>query len=232
MRSTPAEPTQLWNRGLRFGALLDFMRGPGSSIDESFSTTQVVIEVVKPWTQGKRASGDGCRGIEMFDDKDVGPAELFISHAWGGPFFDIVYSLRDSGLSENVYIWLDVLAVQQHQGSREEQKENSSDLNFDAVVRKCRALVQVMSENPEVSALDFEECFEGRAPELSQKAREMLPPFRIGASQSSRLRSKTTFQYLWQPMPKEMNSRRCRSLLTWRRPRHDSTQTPSASWIK
>merc|ERR1719464_960276 len=68
-------------------------------------------------TPGGKSS---LRYCELLDEKDVGVAEVFISHAWKQPFTtipDILVCGRALGfMNRSVFVWLDCFVVHQHPG--------------------------------------------------------------------------------------------------------------------
>ena len=71
--------------------------------------------------------------IPLLDPADVGEADIFASHTWGGLFWDLVAAILHV-CSEDMFVWVDIFAVRQWPG-------NVADLDFRGVIRGCTALV-------------------------------------------------------------------------------------------
>jgi hypothetical protein len=113
-------------------------------------TWQVVREVILPATVANRSRYFDL--IQRDHPKECGPPDVFISHAWSAKWGALVGAASYGSLTGDRRIWIDALAVRQWPGS-------SGDLNFGAVARRCRALVQVLShevlEESNLNALDL-----------------------------------------------------------------------------
>ena len=73
----------------------------------------------------------------------TGPATVFMSHCWGGKWGDLV-AAACAGAEPDRKLWLDTFAVRQWPG-------NSRDLNFRAVIRRCRAVVVAVAPLPDTA---------------------------------------------------------------------------------
>ena len=99
----------------------------GRSFLENKTTTEICNEFVKPFTTGssrsccfsRRGSSSGISYCELLRQKKShnisSVANVFISHAWGGIFLDLVdtleYHFRDE---PNIFIWCDIFSNNQH----------------------------------------------------------------------------------------------------------------------
>ena len=92
--------------------------------------------MVKPATEGER-----CRFADLAELRPfTAPATVFVSHAWGGQWGDLVGACASGGRGDRV-VWLDVLAVRQWPG-------NSGDLDFRGVVKRCKAFIVAATPIP------------------------------------------------------------------------------------
>jgi hypothetical protein len=75
-----------------------------------------------------------CRYAHLDEMKEyVGPADVFISHPWGGKWGDVVLAACH-GASKQRMVWIDLFAVRQWPGK-------DLDLNFRGMLGKCKALI-------------------------------------------------------------------------------------------
>ncbi|GLI70609.1 hypothetical protein VaNZ11_015539, partial [Volvox africanus] len=97
--------------------LLEFAR----EIPDEWRTGQVVQELIKAFTAERQS-----RFTDMVPGRHVKRPDYFISHKWDSPFHYLVRSVRDylsGAVPGEVYVWLDIFAVNQHPG-----KEQDDDL--------------------------------------------------------------------------------------------------------
>ena len=73
----------------------------------------------------------------------TGLATVFMSHCWGGLWGDLV-AAACAGAEPGRFVWIDTLAVRQWPG-------NSMDLDFRAVIRRCRAVVVAVAPLPDTA---------------------------------------------------------------------------------
>ena len=73
----------------------------------------------------------------------TGRATVFMSHCWGGKWGDLV-AAACAGAEPGRKVWIDTLAVRQWPG-------NSMDLDFRAVIRRCRAVVVAVAPLPDTA---------------------------------------------------------------------------------
>jgi hypothetical protein len=144
-------------RGIRVGYLKSF-----ASRDDciGLTTAQVVEQVVKPATQHLR-----CRWVEREEVVHaVGRATVYVSHAWGAAFADLVAGITFV-LDDDAVVWLDIFSVRQWPG-------NVGDLGFECVIRDTHALVLCVSHQASVADLPLERVLSGSAsvPEDAQKS--------------------------------------------------------------
>lgn len=101
-------------------------------------TWRVVQDVVVPETKER-----GCRYTELpavAASGAVGPAQLFVSHAWGAAWGSLVAAVAE-GASPDRRVWVDIFAVAQHTGDR----KTADLLALEAVVQASAALLLVVS---------------------------------------------------------------------------------------
>lgn len=114
------DTTELCNRGLSIHFLQWFVKEYG--IDKQKTIGQVMSELVKAPTEKR-----GCNYCEFVDHlwdgegrPAVGKAEYFVSHCWGDTFQKLMEQLllfyRHKGTSGTVYFWIDIFAINQHEG--------------------------------------------------------------------------------------------------------------------
>ena len=100
-------------------------------------TWQVQRNVIKPATAETK-----CRFTEL-EGSDVGPSDVFISHTWGAPWGNLVAAVA-AVCAPTTRVWCDLFAVRQW-------PNNSMDLEFGGVVRRCKAFLLVCSPSSEVA---------------------------------------------------------------------------------
>eukprot|EP00218_Dolichomastix_sp_CCMP3274_P000811 CAMPEP_0170162468 /NCGR_PEP_ID=MMETSP0033_2-20121228/77100_1 /TAXON_ID=195969 /ORGANISM="Dolichomastix tenuilepis, Strain CCMP3274" /LENGTH=908 /DNA_ID=CAMNT_0010400093 /DNA_START=69 /DNA_END=2793 /DNA_ORIENTATION=+ len=142
-----AHSERLWGRGgVSLRSLVELSDRYGLW---GWTTERVVREFVRP----KCAAHGRCRFVELPDmAAHVGPADLFISHVWRGSWGDMIAGLQDA--APECYVWLDVFAVRQFPGNGAEAPPALGaprDVDFEAVVGRCRALVVFTATCPEIS---------------------------------------------------------------------------------
>ncbi|GFR45284.1 hypothetical protein Agub_g6392, partial [Astrephomene gubernaculifera] len=100
--------------------LLEFAR----EIPDEWRTGQVVQELIKGFTVGRQS-----RFTDLMPTRHVKRPDYFISHKWDSPFHYLVRSVRDylsGAVPGEVYVWLDIFAVNQHPG--QEQQDDMAQL--------------------------------------------------------------------------------------------------------
>ena len=109
-----------------------------------YTTRKVCLEIVMKETQSRR-----CRYVELDGCvSEVGPADVFISHAWGATWGNIVGAIAGI-LDPDTRVWLDLFAVRQWPG-------NDADLDFTGVVKRCKSFIVVI---PSLSTLRDRDSF-------------------------------------------------------------------------
>ena len=79
-----------------------------------------------------------CRYVEIEEHASIaGAAQVFVSHAWGSRWGNLVQALGEI-LKGETRVWIDLFAVRQWPG-------NAADLDFTGVVKRCQSLVVVPS---------------------------------------------------------------------------------------
>uniref|UniRef100_A0A7S2QU83 NACHT domain-containing protein n=1 Tax=Chlamydomonas chlamydogama TaxID=225041 RepID=A0A7S2QU83_9CHLO len=117
------------------GVSLAFLLKVAPLIPDDWTTAQVVTQLVLPATTAYK-----CRFVEipcLIPPECVAPPTFFISHKWGGQFSHLVKILREhlsGALPGQVFLWLDIFAVNQHPGA-----EQADDL------RNLKAAIQIAS---------------------------------------------------------------------------------------
>ena len=82
------------------------------------TTQEVVSKIIIPETIKKQ-----IRYVDLISSPHVAKPTYFVSHYWGYRFLDLIESLKSyfSGVSDNdranIYLWIDIFAVNQHRGS-------------------------------------------------------------------------------------------------------------------
>lgn len=121
----------LWNCGINVQFLL-FMTFELNLWE--WKVWEIVQFLVKPLSEAHNR----CRFAHLdFIKPFTGPADVFMSHCWGGSWGDFVASAC-TGASEFRFIWIDIFAVRQWPG-------NVADLDFRRVIERCSALVVALS---------------------------------------------------------------------------------------
>ena len=95
----------------------------------------------------------------------TGPATVFMSHCWGGKWGDLV-AAACAGAEPDRKLWLDTFAVRQWPG-------NSRDLNFRAVIRRCRTVIVAVAPLPGTAVAQgslWEVGFNGQKGQAAQDA--------------------------------------------------------------
>ena len=149
-----------------------------------FIRRRVVANIIKPATAHSRVRYVHLPGVSSA--AKLGRADIFISHAWGGIWGDLVAAALDSlgtdavadaySGSERriVRVFIDVFAVRQWPG-------NVNDIMFEGVVKEVRTVLVVVSarELENVGNLNFKEITEKNLSILSDKERRAIPFLRI-----------------------------------------------------
>jgi hypothetical protein len=179
------------HRAVSLGALERFAREHDAW---HMPTWRVVRELVAPATD----TGDGgapLRYASLLPPSDTGPADVFVSHAWGSPFGLLVAAAREfaeaqpapryaneslrreaeaSGASgypkppEALLFWLDMFAVQQHASAHQ-----AGDLAWLSPVVRCAPLgTLLVAEAPAAPPLSRAWCLY----ELAVTMQGRLPP--------------------------------------------------------
>ena len=155
----PALP--LSKRGIRMRELKGFATEATTKLGREATTLMVVLRFIKPRT----ALPYACRYLDMLratgEADAVGDPVAFVSHCWGGSFWDLVAALAYAFTDED-YVWLDIFSVLQHSDTPELAEEQRQDLNFVPVVQACGRLVLVAAHLPSVEALDVHEAVSRR----------------------------------------------------------------------
>ncbi len=93
----------------------------------SFTAKDVVKKIIIPETSFAKV-----RYVDILPATVVSTPTYFASHVWSEPFLDLVDSLKyfiegnnNKGKKEEVFVWIDIFAVNQHAGSTYQ----SEDLN-------------------------------------------------------------------------------------------------------
>ena len=139
-----------------------------------WSTYEVVRNIIVPTTREKRCRYADLPGMKQY----VGPATVFMSHCWGARFGDLV-GAACHGARSNRYVWIDIFAVRQWPGNRD-------DLDFRSVVNLCHAMVVSCSpvEGLKKFIMDSEELGIAAGKEFlatpqGHAAKNALPMFRL-----------------------------------------------------
>ena len=113
-----------------------------SSQNRQTPDNQVVLFLIKPATEdyGRCRFGD-LPWVKPF----TGPASVFVSPCWGGRWGDLV-AAACVGAKPGRYVWIDIVAVRQWPG-------NVADLNFRAVIHRCRAFVVAVAPRGRLSGV-------------------------------------------------------------------------------
>lgn len=166
-RSTANPARALFERGVSVDWLVAF-----TDAHECWSwpTWRVAANLVKPATRATK-----CRFVDLPTVRasaEVGPADVFISHAWGGSWGSLVAAATQY-LSRRDRVWIDVFAVRQWAG-------NYADLAFDEVVKRVRAILVVVGSVERISNLSTMEVLKrGVGRVLRPEERKSIPFFRV-----------------------------------------------------
>ena len=134
-------------------------------------TWKVVRDIIVPAT----GAGDRrCRYGDLPELKQYfGPATVFMSHCWSARFGDLV-GAACHGARKDRYVWVDIFAVRQWPGNRD-------DLDFRSVLSLCQAMVVSVSPVDELKVWypspDHKNAF--LASPKGQAAKKTLPTFRL-----------------------------------------------------
>ncbi len=105
--------------GIRLSHIHDFIYlFGGRSAFEGLTTSDVCDNVIKPATGHVQVSYCEMLMDQQEDEEwlTVGPAQVFISHAWAYKFLDVVDALFFHFKNkQNIFIWFDLFSVNQHQ---------------------------------------------------------------------------------------------------------------------
>eukprot|EP00298_Acanthocystis_sp_HF-20_P017118 c21670_g1_i1.p1 GENE.c21670_g1_i1~~c21670_g1_i1.p1 ORF type:complete len:777 (+),score=247.00 c21670_g1_i1:165-2495(+) len=112
--------------GVRLSVLQDILNH--QSFNANMKTSDVCSNIIKPSTQELQCSYSELIQIQQLDqntNQKVGPANIFVSHAWQSKFEDTVKSLEvfinDSNNKtklnqDTAYFWFDFTCINQHDG--------------------------------------------------------------------------------------------------------------------
>jgi hypothetical protein len=107
------------------------------------STQGVVNDIVIPATIDKKT-----RYVDLLSSSDVSTPTYFASHVWSAPFLDLYSSLAHyitgKQLEGEVFIWIDIFAVNQHRDSGT-QAADLSGLHI--ALKKSRETIVCMDTN-------------------------------------------------------------------------------------
>ncbi|KAG2495848.1 hypothetical protein HYH03_006087 [Edaphochlamys debaryana] len=143
-------PRDVWDCAVS----LEFLRSFAENVPTSYSTADVVENIVKPATRERR-----CRYVDLIPEpRAVGTSSFFISHRWGCNFRAELVGMvlqHFTGLEaaaaraaaaaggsqpEPIYVWLDIFAVNQHPNTTQ-----ADDLaNLQNVIKHSSATVMLM----------------------------------------------------------------------------------------
>ncbi len=84
------------------------------------STQDVVTKMIIPSTAEKKV-----RYTDLLPSKVVSTPIYFVSHVWSEPFLDMIESVKYhvNDPAEDVFIWLDIFAVNQHRGTSDQTND-------------------------------------------------------------------------------------------------------------
>ena len=108
--------------GVSLAFLLRFTEEHVAPLGLNAATWEVVNHVIKPATVPPGSATGASRYAERLLRSEVGPPEVFVSHAFGNPFALVTEALRAhfSGRDPTqVFVWLDIFAVNQHEPGSE-----------------------------------------------------------------------------------------------------------------
>ena len=94
---------------------------------EALTTTDVVEMIVRPVAHETHES----YAVAKIPHSSTGPPTHFVSHAWGRPFGHLVRSLQAyfaGAVAEQVFLWLDIFAINQDKGRAMEELEDGKTL--------------------------------------------------------------------------------------------------------
>jgi tetratricopeptide (TPR) repeat protein len=108
------DPYYFPHLGVSVQLLVSFIQACGGrDAISDFSTSAICERFVKPFTEPYKVSC--CDLLYQSNYPGVGPAKVFISHAWKYKFVDVVDAiLRKFSDSLDVVVWFDVFSVNQH----------------------------------------------------------------------------------------------------------------------
>ena len=117
-----------------------------------------------------------CRYAHLDEMKEYsGPADVFASHPWGSKWGDVVLAVCH-GASRRRIVWIDLFAVRQWPGK-------DLDLNFRAMIEKCKAMIVSVSPLPRLYNWDVGKSPESITAYLTSaegiRAKKMTPFFRL-----------------------------------------------------
>lgn len=141
----------------------------------NWPTWRVAINIIKPATAHSRVRYVHLPGIASA--ANVGEADIFISHTWGGRWGDLVSAALSSineGNENNkdtiTRVWIDLFAVRQWNG-------NILDICFPNVVKqvKCVLVIVSTSELQRVSELRYKSIMDNGIDLLNNSERRSIP---------------------------------------------------------
>eukprot|EP01052_Picozoa_sp_SAG31_P017017 SAG31_NODE_1148_length_9661_cov_24.669839_4_plen_1240_part_00 len=126
-----------------FGVSVEFILAVTVAFDcWTWPTWKVQRDIIRPLC----LAGGRCRFAELpWVIPHVGPANVFISHTWSAMWGTLVAAVLD-GAAPSRLVWIDNVAVRQFPG-------NSADLDFDGVIKRCKAVLLVAQALPGVAGL-------------------------------------------------------------------------------
>lgn len=102
---------------------LKFLHNFSKQVEPNYTSHDVVDKIIIPKTLSRR-----CRFVDVVDQELVGTATHYVSHCWDAHFLDLLECLierfgtvdenSDEGVTfpDDVYVWLDIFAINQHLG--------------------------------------------------------------------------------------------------------------------
>ena len=114
---TVYDPTVFPKQGVRLSYYNEFISNfGGRAAFEGLSTNDVCEKYIKPTTAPYQSSF--CELLQHVEHPAVGPAQVFISHAWKYRFLDVCDALLEHFQTQpDIIVWFDLFVVNQHKTS-------------------------------------------------------------------------------------------------------------------
>lgn len=129
---------ETWDRGVQVSWLLQFTEEKACW---DYPTWKVVQDIIRPETEARKCRYSDLPGMVV--SGSVGKRYIFVSHAWGSLWGDLVSASLD-GVPLESFVWIDVFAIMQWDDSLQRHLQERDLRQLTAVVAMSDALLCVV----------------------------------------------------------------------------------------